>query len=167
MSLLISLDPKAWDSGCRKAGTVGESTQAADLGHGLWGLCGGHPGQLHLSLLVCRWGRVGLREVNSPARVGLLGLKYWTLPSLKINVFPFYLDQSNLRVKSFLACRYPSPLFKADLSDLFCWTWPLGTWSLVFLPKQSNVLFVSQAGDPALSFPLSPPWQTSTHASKP
>lgn len=41
LPLLIRLDPKAWDSGCGKTGTVGKSTQAADLGHGLQGLCRG------------------------------------------------------------------------------------------------------------------------------
>lgn len=100
LPLLVSLDPKAWDGGCGEAGTVGEPTQAADLGHGPQGLCGGSPGQLHLSLLVCRQGRVGLREAKLPARVVLPSLtqvpdfaKPWDQPIY------FYLDQSKLRVE--------------------------------------------------------------------
>lgn len=92
--------------------------------------------------MLCRWGRVGLGEVSLPASVGLLGLRYWTLPSLEISLMPFYLNLSNLRVKSRLACSYPSPLFKVDLSNPFCWTWPPGIWSLVFF-LESQMSFPS------------------------
>lgn len=100
LPLLVSLDPKAWDGGCREAGTVGEPTQAADLGHGPWSLHGGHPGQLHLSLLVCRRSKVGLRETDSDLLESSCLARSWTSPSLRINPFPFYLDQSKLGVKS-------------------------------------------------------------------
>lgn len=79
---------------------MGEPTQATNLGHGPRELCGGLPGQLYLSLLVCREDGVGLREADSPARVVLPSLGSQTLLSLQINLSPFRPDQSELGVMS-------------------------------------------------------------------
>lgn len=79
---------------------MGEPTQATDLGHGPRELCGGLPGQLYLSLLICSGDGVGLREADSPARVVLPSLRSQILPSLQINLFHFHLDQSELGVTS-------------------------------------------------------------------